>query len=150
VLAETAEGGRCSPTGSALTGYPVCDANTGIIFPGVQETAPGSGVFVPNTTPIDHQTYWSDNNFLIPRRNLEDATYIKLRELTLSYGLPSSLTGRWVESVDISLVGRNLWLWTKADHIDPETSMEGTNVQGFEYGQMPSPRSIGFNVTVRP
>ncbi len=148
VLAETAEGGRCSPTGTAVQGYPVCDANTGIVVDGVQETSPG--VFVPNTTPVNQQSYWA-RNFFHPRNNLEEATYIKLRELTLSYGLPTSWTNRWgVDAVDLSVVGRNLWLWTKADHLDPETSMEGTNVQGFEYGQMPSARSIGFNVTVRP
>jgi hypothetical protein len=50
----------------------------------------------------------------------------------------------------VQLVGRNLALWTDARHIDPETSLEGTNVQGFEYGQMPSARSFGLNVTVRP
>ena len=120
-----------------------------LIFEGVQETSPG--VFEPNTTPVDHETAWQLPNFLIPRRNLEDATNIKLRELTLSYSLPGSWTSAWgVDRVDLTLIGRNLWMWTKADHIDPETSMEGTNVQGFEYGQMPTARSIGLNVTVRP
>ena len=102
-------------------------------------------------TPVSHESAWQLSNFFVPRRNLEEATYIKLRELALSYTLPSSWSNRWgVDQVDLSLVGRNLWMWTKADHIDPETSMEGTNVQGFEYGQMPTARSIGFNVTVRP
>ena len=54
-----------------------------------------------------------------------------------------------VDAVDISLVGRNLYLWSEARHIDPETAQEGTNVQGFETGQMPTPRSIGINFTVR-
>ena len=149
VLAETAEGGRCSATGTAMPGYPVCDASNGYLFDGVVETSPG--VFAPNTTHVSQEDAWQLSNFLIPRRNIEDATYIKLRELSLSYSLPGSLTGRWgVDQVDLSLVGRNLFLWTKADHIDPETSLEGTNVQGFEYGQMPTARSFGLNVTVRP
>jgi hypothetical protein len=131
-----------------VPGYPVCDADTGIIVDGVVETSPG--VYAPNTTVVSAVDYW-ENNFFLPRNNLEDATYIKLREMTLSYSLPGSWTSRWgVDAVDLSLVGRNLWLWTKADHIDPETAMEATNVQGFEYGQMPSARSFGLNVTVRP
>ena len=71
--------------------------------------------------------------------------------MTLSFGLPDSWVDRWgVDGVDLSLVGRNLALWTDARHIDPGTSMEGTSIQGFEYGQMPSVRSFGLNVTVRP
>jgi hypothetical protein len=124
--------------------YPACDATTGVVYPGVDEAGN------PNTAVIDAETFWIYNYF-VEENNLEDASYIKLREVTLSYALPESLIGRWgVDAVDVSLVGRNLALWTDARHIDPETSLEGTNVQGFEYGQMPSARSFGINVTVRP
>jgi TonB-linked SusC/RagA family outer membrane protein len=139
VLEETIPG-RC---GSGY--YPACDATTGIVFDGVDNT---SGQ--PNSTVVDAETYWI-RNYQIEEANLEDASYIKLREVTLSYGLPSAWVSRWgVDGVDVSIVGRNLALWTDARHIDPETSLEGTNVQGFEYGQMPSARSFGLNVTVRP
>ena len=91
-------------------------------------------------------------NIFTTDQNLEDGGYIKLREPSLAYSLPSSLTSSWGlgGGIDLSIVGRNLALWTNARHLDPETSMEGTNVQGFEYGQMPSVRSFGFNITVRP
>jgi hypothetical protein len=139
VLEETIPG-RC---GSGY--YPACDATTGIVFDGVDNTT-GQ----PNSTVVDAETYWI-RNYQIEEANLEDASYIKLREVTLSYGLPASWVSRWgVDGVDVSIVGRNLALWTDARHIDPETSLEGTNVQGFEYGQMPSARSFGLNVTVRP
>jgi hypothetical protein len=141
VLAETVDGRFGGGT------YPACDATTGIVFDGVQGT-PGN--YVPNTTVIDAENYWI-NNYTIEEANLEPAGYIKLREVTLSYGLPTSWANRFgAESLDISLVGRNLALWTDARHIDPETALEGTNVQGFEYGQMPSARSFGLNLTVRP
>jgi hypothetical protein len=127
--------------------YPECDENTGIVFDGVNEVSPG--VYEPNTTVIDAETFWTYNYF-VEENNLEDASYIKLREVSLSFGLPTSWVNRWgVKGVDLSLVGRNLALWTDARHIDPETALEGTNVQGFEYGQMPSARSLGLNVTVR-
>jgi hypothetical protein len=146
-MAETVDG-RCGG------GYPACDATTGIVFDGVKEITPGGGgtpgTYAPNDIVVDAETFWLYNYF-IEEANLEDAGYIKFREATLSYGLPSAWTSRWgVDAVDVSLVGRNLFLWTNARHIDPETSLEGTNVQGFEYGQMPSARSFGVNVTVRP
>ena len=155
VLEETLEG-RCTDPGGPtdLPGYPICDVNTGIVVDGVQEIidgVTGDTTYVTNTTVVDAETYWFRNIFTTDQ-NLEDGGYIKLRELTLSYSLPTSLTSGWGldGGIDISAVGRNLFLWTDARHIDPETSMEGTNVQGFEYGQMPSVRSFGFNITVRP
>ena len=134
--------------------YPECDATTGIVFDGVKEITPGGdgtpGVYEDNDIVVDAETFWLYNYF-IEESNLEDASYIKLREATLSYSLPSDWVSRWgIDSVDLSLVGRNLFLWTNARHIDPETALEGTSVQGFEYGQMPSARSLGVNVTVRP
>jgi hypothetical protein len=98
---------------------------------------------------VDAETFWL-YNYAVEENNLEDAGYIKLREVSLSYGLPESWVSRWgLNGVDLSLVGRNLALWTDARHIDPETSLEGTNIQGFESFQMPSVRSFGLNVTVR-
>jgi hypothetical protein len=47
-------------------------------------------------------------------------------------------------------VGRNLWLGTDVPHIDPETGYSASNLQGFEFGQLPTARSIGFNVTITP
>jgi hypothetical protein len=48
------------------------------------------------------------------------------------------------------VIGRNLLLWSDAPHIDPETALNSGNAQGYEYGQLPSARSIGFAITVRP
>lgn len=153
VLEETLAG-RCTPGGPGLPGYPTCDASTGIVVDGVNEIidgVTGDTTYVTNTTVIDSETFWFRNIFTTDQ-NLEDAGYVKLRELTLSYSLPTSLTGRWGigGGIDVSVVGRNLFLWTNARHLDPETALEGSNVQGFEYGQMPSVRSFGFNITVRP
>ena len=86
VLAETAEGGRCSSTGVAQPGHPVCDASNGIVFDGVNEIidgVTGDTSYVANTTAVDQQNYYQ-NNFLLPRTSLEDATYIKLRERSKS------------------------------------------------------------------
>ena len=151
VLSET-EAGRCTPEGSdPLPGYPTCDANTGIVFKGVNRVVTnGDTTYVPNTTVVDAETFWA-YGYAVNEPHVVDAGFVKLREVTLGYDLPGRFTDRMgVSGVQLALVGRNLALWTKNDHIDPESAFDNSNVQGFEYAQMPSARSIGFNITVRP
>ncbi len=75
-----------------------------------------------------------------------DASYIKLRELTLGYTLPKVLN--YVKSVRISLYGRNLFIWGLDNKgIDPETVVGGSgNIQGLEGGLVPPTRSYGINL----
>ena len=49
-----------------------------------------------------------------------------------------------------ALVGRNLAMWSKVKHIDPETAFSTSNQQGIEMGQLPTTRSIGFQISVTP
>jgi len=80
-----------------------------------------------------------------------DASYIKLRELTLSYSLPASVLGDSpIHGVEFSLVGRNLWIIKKnVKHFDPEYSIGSGNFQGIESGAYPTVRSMGIKVKVR-
>ncbi|HEX6040244.1 SusC/RagA family TonB-linked outer membrane protein [Longimicrobium sp.] len=151
VLSET-EAGRCTPAGDpALPGYPTCDANTGIVFEGVNRVINGSDTtYVPNQKVVDAQTLW-EYAYSVNEAHMVDAGFVKLREVTLAYDLPGRFTDRLgVTGLQLALVGRNLALWTENDHIDPESAFDNSNVQGFEYAQMPSARSFGFNITVRP
>lgn len=156
VLSET-EAGRCTPAGNLddgetpPPGYPICDASTGIVFEGVNRVVNGNDTtYIPNTTVVDAETFWA-YAYNVNEPHVVDAGFVKLREVTLAYDLPGSLTDRFrVNGVQVALVGRNLYLWTKNKHIDPESAFDNSNVQGFEYAQMPSARSIGFNITVRP
>ena len=80
-----------------------------------------------------------------------DATYLKLRDARIAYTLPD----RWVHrlgfsSATFALVGHNLLLWSKQDIIDPETAFDAANRQGVENGQLPTARTIGFTLTIRP
>ncbi len=120
--------------------------------------APGQGVVVkgynadgsPNTTPVSAQDYWQ-SLYGLHEAHILDASFTKLREVRLGYNVPSSFTQRFgVSGMNLSVVGRNLWLRTPAPHIDPETAFDASNAQGFEFGQLPSARSIGFNVVVTP
>ena len=84
--------------------------------------------------------------------SVDDATYMKLREVRLGYELPAAWVGRLgFSGGNIALIGRNLFLWApNIDNIDPETAFDASNVQGIEFGQFPSARSIGFSLTITP
>lgn len=97
------------------------------------------------------QSYFG-RNYGIQESAIDDATYIKLRELRLGYRLPQSVISvLGFSGGSVAVVGRNLALWApNIDNIDPETAFDASNVQGIEFGQFPSARSLGFSVTLRP
>ena len=108
--------------------------------------------YVTNDVVVDAQAFMGNHH---PRNINEvaifDASFVKLREVTLGYSLPESLLERtgFIEGAKISVVGRNLAiLHRNTPHIDPEGDRYGGNLQGFVYGQLPSTRNIGFNVNI--
>ncbi len=110
------------------------------------------GNFVPNDVNIPAERYWGGGSFY-RRANVEnstfDASFTKLREVQLGYVFPNRILGNTpFENVSITLVGRNLLLWTDVPHIDPETNSldGGTILPGVETLQVPSTRSYGVNV----
>ena len=104
----------------------------------------------PNTTKVLAQDYWH-NTFYAQEPGIFDATYFKLREARLAYTLPGSVA-RFLGFSDatVAVVGRNLMLFAKQPTIDPETAFDTSNRQGVENGQLPTARSIGFTMSVRP
>lgn len=89
------------------------------------------------------------------RDNIEaatyDATWFKLREVSIGYNLPESFTNRaGLSSARISLVGRNLFLFSNVPTIDPETYSirNGLFVPGYESTQIFSTRSVGISISV--
>jgi TonB-linked SusC/RagA family outer membrane protein len=122
----------------------------------------GQPIYEPNTSPLaiyDNtlRSFWA--NVQGGDRNEEvllDASYIKLRELAISYTLPKA----WLQKtpfgdVTIGAIGRNLWLHTAKDNhvIDPEANAFGagnmpgyTNLTGYEFYGVPSQASYGFNL----
>jgi len=145
-------------TGNALpTTYN--DRQPFIIPNSVQEVVgtDGKTTYVENTIAIAgfsntmnqyyNQTYKTGGDSYV----LIDKTFFKLRELSLSYSLPKSLlAGTFINNVDISLVGNNLFLWTPNSNLygDPEQTTFGNDMAADfgDYGATPSTRSLGFNV----
>lgn len=136
---------------STLVGRTPEDPNAIIVGQGVMDD--GNGNYVKNTIGVDAQTYYQgicNNN--IGEEFVYDASFIKLREVTLGYEFPKSALEKLkvVKGLNVSLVGRNLWTLLKhTDNIDPESAYNNSNGQGLELNGYPATRSIGFNVNVK-
>ncbi len=120
----------------------------GIVAEGVVQNEDGETTG-PNTTAIDAASYFS-GHFGLAAAHVYDATFVKLREMTLSYSLPQSVVDNTpFTSVNFGMEGRNLAiLFKKVPHIDPEASTNAGNVQGLEGGALPTLRSYGFKVSL--
>ncbi len=72
-----------------------------------------------------------------------DGSWVRLREVTLSYDLPKIGDGKFVKNITVYATGRNVWLKTKYPGVDPETSLTGagSNIGGFDYFNMPGSKS---------
>lgn len=120
----------------------ICDP--GITFEGVGTDGQ------PKTSTVCPEDYFH-STFGNHETAIFDASFIKLREVSLSYRVPNSFVNRLgFSSMNVSMVGRNLWMKAKAPHIDPETTFNSGNAQGLEFGQFPTARSVGFTVSIRP
>ena len=79
-----------------------------------------------------------------------DATYIKLRQVSLSYSLPKDKLPKGIQGLDVGLMGRNLAiLFKKSPHTDPEAGLSAVNIQGNKSGAYPAVRQIGFNLNLK-
>jgi len=129
----------------------------GIVLDGVVQTgvdADGNAVSdgtvnTGNIAAVDH--FFLDGGYIISSADIYDASFIKLREITLTYALPSRLFEKTaVQGLSISLVGRNLAILHKnVPNIDPEGGLSSSNVQGIEGGQLPTTRTYGVSLNVR-
>ncbi len=103
----------------------------------------------PFTTPTLAEDWAYNAYYGYAQPNIFDASYVKLRRVELTYTMPRKwIAGSPFSSIQLSLVGNNLWIIHKnAPNIDPETAFgNGNNVQGFESNQIPSVRSVGFDI----
>ncbi|MHA7109407.1 SusC/RagA family TonB-linked outer membrane protein [Sunxiuqinia elliptica] len=105
---------------------------------------------VKNDIYVNPQVYWSRFQDGSPEPFIYDASYIKLRELALTYSIPSA----WFDNkldMTVSLIGRNLWvLYSKVPGgVDPESKYNNGNGVGFEYGSLPARRNIGFMLNLK-
>lgn len=117
----------------------------GVVGQGVKE----DGV-TPNDVSVSAMKYYMALAG-ITENCMYDASFIKLRELSFGYNFPT----KWVRKIglsalSLSVVGRNLWnIYDKVPLVDPESSFNIDNGQGFESYGLPATRSVGFNLNVK-
>jgi TonB-linked SusC/RagA family outer membrane protein len=113
-------------------------------------TANGTGFkpFTKTLTPGEAQNYWSQLGERAQENFIYDASFVKLRQITLGYSLPAKLFANTpVRSLMLSFVARNLAiLYKNVPNIDPESSYSSGNAQGLDYFGMPASRTYGFNL----
>jgi TonB-linked SusC/RagA family outer membrane protein len=119
----------------------------------VIETSPG--VYAENTNiPVSggRQSYWTDVYNDVKSNYVKDATALKLRELAVSYELPSNLLSKTpLGKVSVGFIGRNLLTWLPEDNrfADPEFNNTNSNAIGVGgYFQSPPTKSLGFSLNV--
>jgi len=85
----------------------------------------------------------------ITEAQLTDASFAKLRELRIGYSLPEKWVKKaYMQNVNIAFVGRDLFLWTKNQHVDPESGgMNNLNL-GIDAFSVPASKSFGFQINV--
>lgn len=100
-------------------------------------------VFAPNDVPASYETYMKNMNPYIGSvrsQNLFDQTFVKLRDLSLSYDMPKTVCQKLrLKGLAVAFVGQNLLIWTKEFRFsDPDRAADNLN--------SPSVRYLGFNV----
>jgi TonB-linked SusC/RagA family outer membrane protein len=89
----------------------------------------------------------SSNNTINSSRWVFDGSYIKLKNIALSYNFPQALLGSAVKNLQVYVSGQNLFTITKYPGYDPEvTNMTNGITQGLETGIIPNPRSYTFGI----
>ncbi|WP_299708980.1 SusC/RagA family TonB-linked outer membrane protein [uncultured Pontibacter sp.] len=134
------------------TRLPVSEGG-GVKLPGVKEDGSPNDIYAENQdgdgmTPYG---YAADGYAGAPRAMyVFDGSFVKLRELALSYALPESVIGNlgFVKGVDVQLIGRNLWIIHKnMEYSDPEEGLSSGNAgRGYQSGAYPAVKTYGFNV----
>ena len=133
--------------GVAVTSAPLSEvgpASGGVLVEGVSESGEELSIVV---NPVNYY----GRLFGFHEKYLFDASYAKLREVSLGYTFRKSALGNMpVQSINIALIGRNLWLiHSNVDGIDPSEILPGANNIAFEErGGLPGVRSIGAKITV--
>ena len=116
----------------------------GIIVDGVNEKGEKNNV-ITSAEKYYHRVY------SIAEANIWDASYIKLREVALTYNLPHAILSKLhLTDASVSLTGRNLWIIHKnLPNVDPEAAHSTGNAQGYESLSLPTTRSLGISLNLK-
>ena len=134
--------------------------NDAYVFDGVMEDPGNPGSYIPNTTEVDTSPtstalYGLFNNTANWRRNaevlLQDASWVKLRNISLSYRFDKKALGiNFIDSILLEASANNILIWTPFDGYDPEGTDYGPGTPGlaaFTGRSIPLTENYTFGVT---
>lgn len=124
----------------------------GVILPGVKADGTPNDIradFTDSSNPYGY-TGGSGGTEAPEKMHVYDGSFVKLRNVTISYRLPKETFGNsFIENMTLSLIGRNLWIIHKnTPYTDPEAGMSAGNAIGFQNGAHPAFREIGASIKV--
>ena len=117
----------------------------------------GDGTYSENTVPVDYagvtDFYNTSNNPAIEPTHVIDKTFVRVRDLNLTYSFSRDLIDRWgLTRLSIGIYGKNLFLWTPGEnpYVDPETTTYGSDIlsEVGEFAANPSQRTYGGFVKI--
>ena len=121
----------------------------GVILPGVQADGTLNSI---RTLAPDQYGNIAGYRQAPNKAFIYDASYIKLREVNITYSLPYSVVSRMkLTEMKFSIVGSNLWIIDKnIPYADPESGLSSGNLSsGYSVGSLPTTRNIGGNITFK-
>jgi TonB-linked SusC/RagA family outer membrane protein len=142
--------GRYTDTKIFTGVYGEADDNNNVVYLDASGTPlPDGAAPIANTKQMNMDENWyyfggPGSGFTGPSEPyIEDTDWIRLKELYVSYRLPSqTLKNTFINGLEVYFSGRNLWLSTPYSGVDPETSLFGnSNAQGVDYFNMPGTKS---------
>jgi TonB-linked SusC/RagA family outer membrane protein len=92
---------------------------------------------------------WIWSTYAVEEWRIDQGTFTKLRELSLSYNFGN--VNRKVRDLSLTVVGRNLFSWDQYDGYDPETNAGGNSdlLRGVDFGNVPIPRTFQATLTAK-
>ena len=125
----------------------------GALLPGV--TADGkANTKLVDASDINNGAFpFSSYNSFADKSYVYDASYVKLREVAITYSIPQKVFTNigFIKGIDLSLTGRNLWIIHKnLPYADPEQGYaSGNSSIGFQVGTYPSLRTAGLTAKIK-
>jgi len=107
---------------------------------------PGDETHIPRATELD-----PNNNNRISSRFIEDGSYLRVKNVTLSYRLDRNLASRLgMRSARVFLTGQNLLTFTNYSGMDPEVNYAGqsTLVMGTDFFTHPQVRTVSLGINI--
>ena len=108
------------------------------------------GVFINGGDRVDANKWFSSvgGSNPLPQEYTYSGTNVRLQEASIGYTFPRKMLGN-VCDLNLSIVGRNLWMIYNKAPFDPESvATTGNYYQGIDHFMMPSLRNFGFNVRI--